>query len=93
MLATQEDLIAGEVDIAAWDAQLLKQYEDDPEQRPQAQIGVCFEEKNLYDAMSGTENLRFFAALYGVDGVAKRIFDLSVASATLLLVTYQLNEN
>jgi ABC-type multidrug transport system ATPase subunit len=30
----------------------------------QAQIGVCFEEKNLYDAMSGVENLRFFAALY-----------------------------
>ena len=40
---------------------------DDPV--TQAQIGVCFEEKNLYDAMSGTENLRFFAALYGVDGV------------------------
>lgn len=40
---------------------------DDPE--TQGQIGVCFEEKNLYDAMSGTENLRFFAALYGVEGV------------------------
>ena len=33
----------------------------------QGQIGVCFEEKNLYDAMSGEENLRFFAALYGVE--------------------------
>ena len=40
---------------------------DDPV--TQAQIGVCFEEKNLYDAMSGLENLRFFAALYGVTGV------------------------
>jgi len=40
---------------------------DDPV--AQAQIGVCFEEKNLYDAMSGTENLRFFASLYGADGV------------------------
>ncbi len=40
---------------------------DDPE--IQAGIGVCFEEKNLYDAMSGEENLRFFAALYGVDGL------------------------
>jgi ABC-2 type transport system ATP-binding protein len=38
---------------------------DDPES--QARIGVCFEEKNLYDAMSADENLRFFAALYGVD--------------------------
>jgi ABC-2 type transport system ATP-binding protein len=35
----------------------------------QSRIGVCFEEKNLYDAMSGEENLRFFAALYGVDGL------------------------
>jgi ABC-2 type transport system ATP-binding protein len=40
---------------------------DDPQ--TQARIGVCFEEKNLYDAMSGEENLRFFAALYGVEGV------------------------
>jgi ABC-2 type transport system ATP-binding protein len=40
---------------------------DDPQ--TQARIGVCFEEKNLYDAMSGLENLRFFAALYGVEGV------------------------
>ena len=40
---------------------------DDPE--TQALIGVCFEEKNLYDAMSAEENLRFFAALYGADGV------------------------
>jgi len=40
---------------------------DDPQ--TQAHIGVCFEEKNLYEAMSGEENLRFFAALYGVDGL------------------------
>jgi ABC-2 type transport system ATP-binding protein len=40
---------------------------DDPV--TQAQIGVCFEEKNLYDAMSGEENLRFFAKLYDAGGV------------------------
>jgi ABC-2 type transport system ATP-binding protein len=40
---------------------------DDPV--TQSQIGVCFEEKNLYDAMSGEENLRFFASLFGGDGV------------------------
>jgi ABC-2 type transport system ATP-binding protein len=33
----------------------------------QARIGVCFEEKNLYRDMSGIENLRFFARLFGID--------------------------
>lgn len=37
---------------------------DDPEM--QARIGVCFEEKNLYLSMSATENLEFFASLYGI---------------------------
>ncbi len=37
---------------------------DDPE--VQAQIGVCFEEKNLYRDMSGKENLDFFASLFGM---------------------------
>jgi ABC-2 type transport system ATP-binding protein len=32
----------------------------------QARIGVCFEEKNLYDSMSGQENLRFYASLFGI---------------------------
>lgn len=32
----------------------------------QAQIGVCFEEKNLYLNMSVKENLEFFARLFGV---------------------------
>ncbi|MBE0416817.1 MAG: ABC transporter ATP-binding protein [Coriobacteriia bacterium] len=37
---------------------------DDPE--IQAQIGVCFEEKNLYLNMSALENLDFFASLFGI---------------------------
>jgi ABC-2 type transport system ATP-binding protein len=40
---------------------------DDPEM--QAHIGVCFEEKNLYETMSATENLRFFASLFGSKSV------------------------
>jgi ABC-type multidrug transport system ATPase subunit len=32
----------------------------------QAQIGVCFEEKNLYLNMSAKENLEFFASLFGI---------------------------
>ena len=35
----------------------------------QGRIGVCFEEKNLYTAMSAEENLRFFGSLYGIDGL------------------------
>jgi ABC-2 type transport system ATP-binding protein len=40
---------------------------DDPEM--QSQIGVCFEEKNLYDTMSAIENLRFFGSLFGLKDV------------------------
>ena len=31
-------------------------------------IGVVFEDQNLYERMSGRDNLLFFARLYGVDG-------------------------
>ena len=37
---------------------------DDPD--VQARIGVCFEEKNLYMNMTASENLRFFASLFGL---------------------------
>ncbi len=37
---------------------------DDP--NLQAQIGVCFEEKNLYLNMSAKENLDFYASLFGI---------------------------
>ncbi|MBC7247480.1 MAG: ABC transporter ATP-binding protein [Actinobacteria bacterium] len=39
----------------------------------QAHIGVCFEEKSLYEEMSAAANLKFFASLFGVR-------DLDVAS-------------
>jgi ABC-2 type transport system ATP-binding protein len=44
----------------------------------QARIGVCFEEKNLYDNMSGEENLDFFASLFGIrdydaEGALRRV--------------------
>jgi ABC-2 type transport system ATP-binding protein len=32
----------------------------------QGLIGVCFEEKNLYEKMSAEENLKFFATLFGI---------------------------
>jgi len=37
-------------------------------------IGVVFEDQNLYDRMSGRENLLFFARLHGVD--ARRVDEL-----------------
>lgn len=39
-----------------------------PQQRDriQARMGVCSEEKNLYLNMTGAENLRFFAKLFGI---------------------------
>ena len=40
---------------------------DDPE--IQRHIGVCFEEKNLYESMTAEENLKFFASLFGLKGV------------------------
>jgi len=44
----------------------------------QAGMGVCFEEKNLYAAMSAAENLRFFGRLFGLrdidtDGLLERV--------------------
>jgi ABC-2 type transport system ATP-binding protein len=51
-----------------------------PEERNhvQAWMGVCFEEKNLYAAMSAAENLTFFGKLFGlksidVDGLLERV--------------------
>ena len=38
---------------------------EDPE-RVQREIGVCFEETNLYEQMSAVENLELFAKLFGV---------------------------
>jgi ABC-2 type transport system ATP-binding protein len=44
----------------------------------QAQIGVCFEEKNLYPNMTAVENLAFFASLFGIkdadiDGLLQKV--------------------
>lgn len=34
----------------------------------QSQIGVCFEQTNLYEAMTAADNLKLFARLFGVQG-------------------------
>jgi ABC-type multidrug transport system ATPase subunit len=64
--STTIKILTGQLAPASGRAQVLGRdvATDDP--RLQARIGVCFEEKNLYDAMSGRENLRFFARLFGI---------------------------
>ena len=37
-------------------------------EKVQGEMGVCFEETNLYEQMSALENLRFFASLFSIDG-------------------------
>jgi ABC-2 type transport system ATP-binding protein len=37
-------------------------------EKVQAEIGVCFEETNLYEQMSAVENLNLFANLFGIQG-------------------------
>ncbi|MBE0409972.1 MAG: ABC transporter ATP-binding protein [Anaerolineales bacterium] len=34
----------------------------------QSQIGICFEQTNLYEAMTAADNLKLFANLFGVQG-------------------------
>lgn len=38
----------------------------------QSQIGVCFEEKSLYEEMTAEGNLKFFAALFGIKDLDAR---------------------
>ena len=37
-------------------------------EKVQGEMGICFEETNLYEQMSALENLNFFARLFGIDG-------------------------
>jgi len=37
-------------------------------EKVQGEMGICFEETNLYEQMSAVENLNFFARLFGING-------------------------
>jgi ABC-type multidrug transport system ATPase subunit len=76
--STTIKILTGQLPLKAGRAQVLgiEVTADDP--LVQAQIGVCFEEKNLYELMSGRENLRFFARLFGIkdldaDGLLRKV--------------------
>lgn len=59
-------ILTGQLEPSSGSARILGKTvgRDDP--AVQSRIGVCFEEKNLYMNMTGRENLRFFASLFGI---------------------------
>jgi ABC-2 type transport system ATP-binding protein len=67
--STTIKMLTGQLTPRSGSAQVLGREigRDDPEL--QAQIGVSFEEKNLYQEMSALENLNFFASLFGIRNV------------------------
>jgi ABC-type multidrug transport system ATPase subunit len=64
--STTIKLLTGQLALKGGAAQILGREigRDDPDL--QSQIGVTFEEKNLYLEMTGIENLDFFASLFGI---------------------------
>jgi ABC-2 type transport system ATP-binding protein len=67
--STTIKMLTGQLPPATGKIEILGLPMPDRREEIQGRIGVCFEEKNLYTAMSGEENLRFFARLFGVDDV------------------------
>jgi ABC-2 type transport system ATP-binding protein len=67
--STTIKMLTGQLRPAAGDITILGMDPDDHREEIQARMGVCFEEKNLYESMSGVENLRFFASLFGIKDV------------------------
>lgn len=64
--STTIKVLTGQLPLKGGSAQILGREigRDDPQ--IQAQIGVSFEEKNLYLEMTALENLDFFASLFGI---------------------------
>ncbi len=63
---TTVKLLTGQLRPKAGRATLLGRDVARQTESVQAEIGVCFEIPNLYDQMSGTENLKLFGQLFGV---------------------------
>jgi len=76
--STTIKMIIGQLRPKSGSISILGRTMPDDRDRIQAQMGVCFEEKNLYAAMSAAENLKFFGRLFGlksidVDGLLERV--------------------
>jgi ABC-2 type transport system ATP-binding protein len=64
--STTVDMLTGQLIPKEGKATLLGMDVVKTPKKIQAQIGICFEITNLYEAMSGIENLQLFANLFGV---------------------------
>ncbi len=64
--STTIKMLTGQLTPQAGTVRILGMDQRRQREQIQARIGVCFEEKNLYESMSGKENLRFYASLFGI---------------------------
>lgn len=64
--STTIKVLTGQLPLKGGGAQILGRDIGKEDSEMQAQIGVTFEEKNLYLEMSALENLNFFASLFGI---------------------------
>mgnify|MGYP005651414901 CR=1 FL=1 len=75
--STTLKLLIGQLEMQAGTVGLLGAAMPNGRAQVQPRLGVAFEEKNLYPAMTGRENLQFFAELFGVnpnlDGLLERV--------------------
>ncbi len=65
--STTIKMLTGQLQPDAGHVTLLGMEMDSNREEIQARMGVCFEEKNHYNKMTGRENLAFFGKLFGVD--------------------------
>jgi ABC-2 type transport system ATP-binding protein len=70
--STTIKMLTGQLDPDSGEVSVLGMRLPGDEAAIQGRIGVCFEEKNLYLNMSANENLRFFARLFGINGLDPR---------------------
>lgn len=63
---TTVKMLTGQLKPKAGKAMLLGMDIAKNVEKVQGEIGVCFEETNLYEQMSAVENLRLFARLFGI---------------------------
>ena len=64
--STTIKVLTGQMQSGGGTVQVLGRTVGKDDSEIQADIGVCFEEKNLYLEMSALENLNFFASLFGI---------------------------